>query len=146
MNSVTVQLSKLGLIKKSKEGFIKGEQYSEIFNFMKKNFSDSATRRVAWAVWHLYSKGAEKFTTQQVLELLSYSDEEYMEELKHLQLVNKIYSTQKPILVKDLPERLFTAILNLPGKGPSEYEIIQKARELEKKSIDRALKKTEIKL
>ncbi len=156
-------MSKTGLVDEEKESFTKGEEYPKFFNFLKKSFRNSATRRVSWAVWYLYSTGVENFTTYEILELLSYNDEDYIEELKHLyiwkngtwhpalkrkngswQIVNDVYSIQKPILTKDLPERLFTAIVNLSSGELSEGDILQKVRELEIEAINRALRRLKL--
>jgi len=166
VEDVIAQLAGLGLIERVNEHFIKGKRYSELFYFLKKNIRDSATRRVSWAVWYLYSKGVNNFTTSQVLEEVSYSDEDYREELGHLQvwkngkwlpvlkrseedysswqLLSEVYSSGKPVLLKDLPERLFTAILELSKREFSEDEILQKIRELERKAIERSLRKLKL--
>jgi len=57
-------------------------------------------------------------------------------------LLNEVYPSKKPVLLKDLPERLFT-ILELK-KEFSEEEIIQKVRELEKKAVERGLRKLKL--
>ncbi|HEX59976.1 MAG TPA: hypothetical protein ENF26_07515 [Methanomicrobia archaeon] len=148
---VVTQLSELGLIERANEHFTKGEKYSEFFHFLKKNIKDSATRRVSWAVWRLYSRGVDSFTASEVLEELSYSDEDYREELELLQvrdwqLLNEVYpsslSFKKPVLLSDLPERLFT-VLEFK-KESSEEEIIRKVRELEKKAVERGLRKLKL--
>lgn len=144
---VVTQLTELGLIERANEHFTKGEKYSELFYFLKKNIMDSATRRVSWAVWRLHNKGVDSFTTSEVLEELSYSDEDYREELELLQvrnwqLSNEVHPSKKPVLLSDLPERLFTVFEF--KKEFSEEEIIQKVRELEKKAVERGLRKLKL--
>ncbi len=162
VEEVITQLTELELIERANEYFTKRKRYSEFFYFLKKNIKDSVTRKVSWAVWYLYSKCVNSFTTLQVIEELSYSDEDYREELEHLRvwkngkwlpvlkrknccswlLLNEVQSSKKPVLLKDLPERLFT-ILELK-KEFSEDEIIQKVRELEKKAVERSLRKLKL--
>ncbi|RKX51554.1 MAG: hypothetical protein DRP50_08685 [Thermotoga sp.] len=163
VEEVIARLTELELIERVNEYFAKGKKYSEFFYFLKKNVRDSATRRVSWAVWYLYNKGVNSFTTSKVLEELSYSDEDYRRELEHLQvwengkwlpvlkrrdycnwqLLNEVQPSRKPILLKDLSERLFTAISEFKREF-SEDEIIQKVRELEKKAVERGLRKLKL--
>ena len=164
VKDVIVQLAELELIEKTNEHIKKRKEYSEFFYFLE-NIKDSVTRRLSWAVWYLYSKGVNNFTTSQILEELSYSDEGYRRELDHLivwknekwlpalkrneednswQLLNEIYSSKKPVLLQDLPERIFTAIVKMSKREFSEDEIIQKIRELEKKSVEMGLRKLKL--
>ena len=162
MEKVVTQLAGLSLIERANEHhFTKRKRYSEFF-YLKKNIRDGATRRVSWAVWYIYGKGVDSFTASRVLEELSYSDEDYRKELEHLQvwkngkwhpvlkrgdygswqLLNEVNSSKKPVLLKDLPERLFTILES--KREFFEDEIIQKIRELERRAVERCLKKLKL--
>ncbi len=164
LEDVISRLFNAGLIEKKDDNLVKTEEYSKFFNFLKKNVKGSVIRVVSWAVWRLYSRGLASFKTSQLLDELSYSDEDYREELNYLwiwkddkwypilerkegniwQLVNEPYRPHRPILISELPERIKVAILELSKSEFSDNEIIQKIRELEEKAVERILRRLKL--
>ena len=168
INEIIVKLAKINLLKKVDNYFEKTDGYSEFFTFLKKNIKNSAKNRVSWAIWYIYNnKKHYNFTTSQILDTLSYSDEDYLGELGYLsiwknskyfpilkknesaskwEMVDVAYSSEgKSIIIEDLQRRLFTAISRLHRDFSSD-EIIQEIRELEKESIEKILKNLKLNL
>ena len=166
VNEIIVKLVKMNLLKKVNNHFEKTEKYSEFFTFLKKNIKNSVKNRVSWAVWYIYNKKRYSFTTSQILDVLSYPDEDYLEELEYLgvwksgkylpalkknenankwDIVNVVHPSKISIITEDLPERLFIAISKLDVEFSND-EIIQKIRELETKSIESALRSLKLSL
>lgn len=157
-----------GLLLKKGEFLQKAKDFVKFYNSLDK-IRASAKRYVAWAIWYIYyQNGRIEFSTSELVDLITYSDEECINELPHLvvwkrdknewfrileehngkwRLVESVYPSTKHILLKDLHDKLCTAIYEL-SKSKREFyakEILEKLRELECKSVDRILKRMGLK-
>nr|MDO8080339.1 hypothetical protein [Candidatus Freyarchaeota archaeon] len=139
----------------------KSEEFSDFFQIVKKKIKVSAKRIVSWAVWYLYCKGTASFSISEVLNELSYSDEDYVNEIPYLwvykdknwkKLLEKHKDNwlllEKPrfpqkILLLDIQDRLHAAISELSKSGNElrTKEIVSKVRELEISSLETFLKR-----
>jgi hypothetical protein len=163
VKEVLNELVKLGLLFQKENMFFKSGIFSEFFYFLKMRIKTSVKNRIPWAIWYFYhSKASNHFLIPEIVNLLSYSDKEFEEEIQYLvkwkndkwfdllkrqdkewHLIEKPYQPTKPILLLDIHYRLHLAILEL-SKFKNKFtteEIIYKIRELESESIRKFLKK-----
>jgi len=167
VKEVLDELVSLGLLTKDGEVFRKTEDFPEFYHLLKNKVKRSLRRYVAWAILYLHhSKASNHFPTSEIVDLLSYSDREYLKEIPYLvkwkngswlsllekrnekwRLVEKPYQPTKSILLLDIYDRLHLAILELSRlkNELSSEEIITKVRELESKSVEGSIKKLGLK-
>lgn len=162
VEEVLNEMVALGLLTKDGEVFQKTRDFSEFYYLLKNKVKKSLRRYIAWAIWYLYhQKGLTSFSTSELLTLISYRDEDYVNEIPHLikrkngwlklleksgdewKLVEEPHVPSSPILLTDLHDRLSNAIFEL-AKTKSKFcteEVIKKLRELEQVSAERTLKR-----
>ena len=167
IEEVVNQLVRVGLLIKEGDTLKKTDQFSDFYNMLKR-IKNSLKNLVAWAIWYLYSHKKISFSTEELISLLSYEDENYVHEIPNLikweadhwiELLEKcnehwkllkeppLPSSSTPILLTDIQTRLSLAISHL-SKFKDKFrtkEIIEKLREMEIKTAERALKRLGLK-
>jgi len=157
---ITSKLLSLGLLVKQDNLYRKCDEYSELHRIIK-NKMRSAKKLLAWSAWHLSLGKPASFTLHELLPELSYQEEDYIEEIQHLQVfVEKRWLNllekhdggwllsqepqfpKKPVLLMNLQDRLHVAIASLSKQGDKfrTEEILSKIRELEATSIRKLAK------
>ncbi|MEM3882965.1 MAG: hypothetical protein QXO23_06245 [Candidatus Methanomethyliaceae archaeon] len=163
IEAVVSELVSLGLLIKDGETLRKTDDFSKFYYVLKDRIKNSLRRRVAWAILYLYSqRQLTSFSTTELVSLLSYRDEDYINEIPHLtkwkenrwlklleksgerwKLLEKPRVPSEPILLTDIDGRLSIAIFEL-SKFKDNFltqEIIQKLRELELRNAERTLER-----
>ena len=152
-----------GLLIKDGENLRKTDDFSHFYYLLNHKIRRSLRRYVAWAILYLYAqKKTMYFSTDEIVALSSYHDEEYVAELPHLvkrkggcwskllkgsdgewELLEEPAMPSRPILLADVYDRLSYALLEL-SKTKEKFrieEVIGKVRELERRSVEEALRR-----
>lgn len=156
------ELVSLGLLIKHGEVFRKTSKFSQFYYLLKHRVGKSLRRYVAWAILYLHhQKNLTCFSTTELVALLSYRDEDYIDEMPHLikwkengwfklleksgeewKLLEEPYVPSSPMLLANIDDRLSYAILGI-SKTKDEFrteEIIEKLHELERIDAEKILK------
>jgi hypothetical protein len=166
IKEVMDELVSLGLLIKDGESFRKTDDFSRFYYLLRHRVRKSLRRYIAWAILYLHNQKVNEFSTTELIVLLSYHDKDYTDEIPHLikwkgngwfKLLKKFDSEWKlleeplkpssPMLLADIDDRLSYAILEL-SKTKDKFrtdEIIEKLRELERRSAEKTLKRLGLK-
>jgi hypothetical protein len=166
IEDIVDRLVESGLLIEHDDIFKKSEEYSKLFYVVNKKIRRSAKRRIAWAVRYLYHKGLVSLSMSELLDELSYSNEEYKTEIPRLQipkenswvklleesgdvwkLIEEPHLSTKNLLLLDIQRRLLVAVSELSKSGNRfrTEDIIAKMRQLEIASIERFLRRMGLK-
>jgi len=161
------ELVGVGLLSKDGEIFRKTNYLSQFYYLLKQRVRKSLRRYVAWAILYLHNqKKLTSFSTVELVALLSYRDEDYINEMPYLvkwkengwsklleksgnewKLLEEPYAPLSPILLTDIDGRLSDAIFEL-SKTKTKFhteEVIKKLHELEQRSVEKILKSAGLK-
>jgi hypothetical protein len=168
IKEVMDELVSLGLLIKDGENFRKTGDFSHFYSLLKHKVRKSLKRYVAWAILYLHNqKKLACFSTAELGSLLSYRYEDYIAEMPHLikrkdddwfkllkksdgewKLLEEPRMPSTPMLLADINDRLSYAILEL-SKTKDNFcteEVIDKLRELERRNVEKILKRFKLKL
>lgn len=154
-------LLKINLLIKNNDGFRISNEMITFYRLLKK-FKGNLKAWMGWNVNYIYNSGQDSFSTSHFIDTISYTDQDYLDELPHLIVFkednwNKLlercgdawklaeipYFQSGHFLLSDLQNRLKLAISKIAEQKDefSDNEIIAKIRELETKNTEQILTK-----